>query len=43
MKVGNVRQCLFQRESVASNGGCGLDISVDNCKEVELLCCDVVE
>jgi hypothetical protein len=43
MKIGNVRQCLLQSASIASNGGRGLDISVDNCKKAEPPCYGVIE
>ena len=43
MKIGNVRQCLFQSASIASNGGRGLDISMDNCIITEQPCYGVME
>ena len=43
MKIGNVRQSLLQSESVASNSGCRLDISMDNCIITELSCYGVME
>jgi len=43
MKIGNVRQCLLQSASIPSNGGRGLDISMDNCIITEQLCYGVIE
>ena len=43
MKIGNFRQCLLQSASIASNGGRGLDISMDNCIITELSCYGVME
>jgi hypothetical protein len=34
MKIGNVKQYILQSEGVASNGGCGLDISMDNLRRL---------
>jgi hypothetical protein len=43
MKIGNVGQCLLQSASIPSNGGRGLDISMDNCIITEQPCYGVIE
>ena len=43
MKIGNVRQRLLQSASIASNGGRGLDISMDNCIITEPPCYGLIK
>ena len=43
MEIGNIRQCLLQSASIASNDGCGLDISMDNCIITEPPCYGLIK